>query len=920
MNTQKYVVVDIETTGHSPAKGDRIIQLAMVTIENEIITDTYTKFINPGRTIPLFIQDLTNISDADVADAHAFEFYAEEIYEKMQDAIFVAHNTNFDLPFLQAELKRSGMPKWQGITMDTVELVRLMYPTAFSFKLQDITSELGIPLESAHRADDDAMATALLFLRAKNDLESLPYDTLAFLHKRSFQLKSDLSRLFFELTQKKRNAQSDQFDRFQGVPLKPRNLFAADPNGSKSLPRDWRQGLETVFPNFERRPSQYEMMASIEDALTHKKELVIEASTGMGKTIAYLLPAANYALESGKQVMISTYTTHLQDQLVLKEGRMVEAFIGSPVRISLIKGLSHYIDLARFVELLQGEDESYDETFTIMQLLVWLTATETGDLNEINSSSGGQFVLDKIRRSHIRKLSKQEKKSDFYEFALKQAQHAHIIVTNHAFLLNQHLSKKSILANVDAYIWDEAHQVIQAAVSQHEKTFVYTQWKYIFGQIGNLDDRQLFAALFETADRTGFSTVPELLKLESLFQKFTSLFDEVSSLMAVEFASKFAASRHKKNASLLSELSLEDGRFLEMLRYLNEWIDLSQLVLQKAERLTEKNIRDQLTIADWRYWTEEMMVKAVEFSEIFVFPLTDEVSWIEGDLRSLPTSLSLYKRPFAVASLVDKVVASAREDKAIIWLSGTMTVPANDRFIVNQIGIPQHVPILKFEPPKDFYQGAHVYIVEDMPDIQQVSQHEYIESVADAVIQTVIVTEGRCFVLFTSQDMLRKTVDLIQDTGLLDDYMLFAQGISSGSRMKLLKSFQRFQKSVLFGTNSFWEGVDVPGDALRAVVVVRLPFTSPDEPIFKARSEIISREGINPFLQYALPEAVLRLRQGFGRLIRSKNDKGLFIVLDRRIETKSYGKEFISALPKVKVSKVSLEKMVTDIEAWYNKQ
>ncbi|WP_369678809.1 helicase C-terminal domain-containing protein [Planococcus faecalis] len=370
----------------------------------------------------------------------------------------------------------------------------------------------------------------------------------------------------------------------------------------------------------------------------------------------------------------------------------------------------------------------------------------------------------------------------------------------------------------------------------------------------------------------------------------------------------------------MSELSLSDSRFTEMLYYLNEWIDLSQLILQKAERLSEKTMKDQLTIADWRYWTEEMMVKAVEFSEIFVFPVIEEVSWIEGDLRSLPTSLSLYKRPFAVASLVDKVVAPAREGKAVIWLSGTMTVPANERFIVNQIGIPQHVPILKFEPPKDFYQGAHVYIVEDMPDIQHVSQHEYIESVADAVIQTVIVTEGRCFVLFTSQDMLRKTVDLIQDTGLLDDYMLFAQGISSGSRMKLLKSFQRFQKSVLFGTNSFWEGVDVPGDALRAVVVVRLPFTSPDEPIFKARSAIITREGINPFLQYALPEAVLRLRQGFGRLIRSKNDKGLFIVLDRRIETKSYGREFISALPKVKVSKVSLEKMVTDIEAWYNKQ
>ncbi|WP_186725547.1 ATP-dependent DNA helicase DinG [Planomicrobium sp. CPCC 101110] len=919
MNTQKYVVVDIETTGHSPAKGDRIIQIALVTIEKGVIVDTYMKFINPGKKIPVFIQDLTNISDKDVATAPPFEDFAETIFEKLQDAIFVAHNTNFDLTFLQAELKRSGLPKWHGLAMDTVELTRLMYPTAFSYKLQDIAAELGIPLTSAHRADEDAIATAHLFLRAKEDMGRLPYDTLSLLHKRSFQLKSDLSRLVFEMMQKKRNAQPDLFDRFNGIPLKIKNRISNTapvevPSG------DWQNRLERAFPNFERRKSQIDMMNSIQNTLFENGEMVIEASTGMGKTIAYLLPAAEFAFATNKQVVVSTYTTHLQDQLLQNEGKIVERAIGAPLRIALIKGLGHYIDLTRFAELLQGDDESYDETFTIMQVLIWLTSTETGDLNELNVSSGGQFLLDKIRRSHLRRLTPPEKRYDYYENALMQAKEAHIIVTNHAFLLNQRVPNPAVLENVGAFIWDEAHQVVQAAVAQHEKTFVYTQWKYIFGQLGLYDEQQLFSKLYEAADRTGFSTVPELLKLESLFIKFVALFDEVSAILSASFSEKFRNSRHQKCSSLLSELDINKDRFFDMLRYLNEWIDLSQLILQKADRLTEKTVSDRIILTDWRHWTEELMLKAVEFSEIFVFPLADEVSWIEGDLRSLPNSLSFYKRPFEVTSLVENVIGPVRGTKAVVWLSGTMSVPSNERFIVNQLGIPRNVPISKFDPPKDFYQGARVFVVDDMPDIQQVSQSEYIESVADAVVQTVLVTEGRCFVLFTSQDMLRKTVELIQDTGLLDDYMLFAQGISSGSRLRLLKSFQRFQKSVLFGTNSFWEGVDVPGDALRAVVVVRLPFTSPDEPIFKARTEAIAKEGVNPFLQYALPEAVLRLRQGFGRLIRSKNDKGLFIVLDRRIETKSYGKEFLSALPKVKVSKVSLEKMVTDIEDWYNKQ
>ena len=920
MNTQKQVVVDIETTGHSPAKGDRIIQIAMVTIQDDKIVDTYTAFINPQRKIPGFIQDLTNITNADVENALPFEEHAAVIYEKLENAVFIAHNTNFDLPFLQSELSRAGMPKWLGLTMDTVELSRLMYPTAFSYKLQDIASEVGIPLKNAHRADDDAMATALLFLQAKEDLEKLPYDTLALLHKRSFQLKSDLSRLFFELTQKKRDGRLESTARFKGIPLKTRYPQKRTTASEQIFLDNWEEKLASVFPQFERRQSQFDMMDAIQKTLAEKGEMVIEASTGMGKTIGYLLPAVSHAMLKEKKVIISTYTTHLQEQLILKEGEIVERFFGSPVRISLIKGLSHYIDLPRFEELLHGEDESYDETFTIMQVLIWLTFTDTGDLNELNASSGGQFVLDKIRRSHLRKLSKQEKRYDFYEYALEQAKNAQIIVTNHAFLLNQRITEHSILADVDAYIFDEAHQVVQTAVSQHEKTFVYTQWKYIFGQLGSYEDNQLFNKFYKASEQRGFASLPELLQLESLFIKFTALFDEISSLLTNQFQAKFRGSHHKKCASLLTDLTIEREIFLSFLRYLNEWIDLSQLVVQKAERMTEKTIEEQLTITDWRYWTEELMIKAVEFSEIFVFPLEQEVSWIEGDLRSLPNSLSLYKRPFEVRSIVEKVFGRVRGEKALIWLSGTMSVPSNERFIVNQLGIPSTVAITKFEPPQDFYQGARVFVVEDMPDIQQVSQSDYIESVADAVIQTVLVTEGRCFVLFTSQDMLRKTVDLIQDTGLLEEYMLFAQGISSGSRLRLLKSFQRFQKSVLFGTNSFWEGVDVPGDALRAVVVVRLPFTSPDEPIFKARSEMITQEGRNPFLNYALPEAVLRMRQGFGRLIRSKNDQGMFIVLDRRIETKSYGKEFLNALPKVKVSKVSLETMVTDIEHWYNKQ
>ena len=167
------------------------------------------------------------------------------------------------------------------------------------------------------------------------------------------------------------------------------------------------------------------------------------------------------------------------------------------------------------------------------------------------------------------------------------------------------------------------------------------------------------------------------------------------------------------------------------------------------------------------------------------------------------------------------------EQTGIVWTSGTLAIPENERFIARQLGIDDSIPLLTFDAPAHFYEGAEIFIVNDMPDIQQVSQSDYIEAVTDAVVQTVMATGGRLFVLFTSQDMLRKTYDLITESQQLEDYTLFAQGISSGSRIRLLKSFRQFNNSVLFGTNSFWEGVDVPGDALTAVIVVRLPFSSP---------------------------------------------------------------------------------------------
>jgi len=919
MESQKYAIVDLETTGHSPANGDRMIQIAIVIMKDWQIERTFTKFINPGKAIPPFIQDLTHITDKDVKDALPFEAHADYIYELLAECVFVAHNADFDLSFLQAEFKRAGLPKWQGKKMDTVELAKILFPMSLSFKLGDLAADLNIPLANAHRADDDALATAELFICCWKELLALPQLTLEQMHKRSFRLKSNVSQLFFEALQIKRQHVTGN----ENVSYY-RNLAICDGRKQHTSQAEIVTYPQTVaektvlmakaMPNFEERPAQFEMMDTIWQALNAQTECVIEASTGIGKTVGYLLPAILYAQAVNKKIAISTYTSHLQEQLVEEELPKIEKILGTKVNIAVLKGMQHYIDIARFEQCMAYADESYDDTFTILQILVWLTKTETGVLSELNVSGGGQLFIEKIRKMPDEKT----RGFDFYEQALKNSETADCIVTNHSMVLSDLVRQTPIFTQIDGWIIDEAHQFIQATMQQDEVVFSYTQWKYIFGQIGTMEETALFQQFSQAAKKRQQVPMQSLQRLDTQFIRLQRIFDETVQRAVLQMQQQIKSKQASSKYTLfLEDVPLAKEPLLKVSKLTQQWLDLAAEVGQIFENNIEQLDNNELyLLSEWHYWIREMKMKIAEWEEIFLSPQTENSVWLEFDVRSVPGSLHAFKKPANVTPIIEKVLAPLRKQASIIWTSGTLTVPGNERFVTRQLGIDDRVEITKLQAPPAYYAGAKAFIVTDMPDIQHVSQDEYIEAVAHTITRTVRMTEGRCFVLFTAQEMLRKTVELIQDSELLDDYMLFAQGVSGGSRMRILKSFQKFSHAVLFGTNSFWEGVDVPGDALASVIVVRLPFSSPEEPVFKARAKHITAQGHNSFNELSLPEAIMRFKQGFGRLIRSSQDKGAFIVLDRRITTKSYGKEFIKALPPIDVKKLQLPELLKELNHW----
>ncbi|ARD49475.1 ATP-dependent DNA helicase DinG [Sporosarcina sp. P33] len=923
MSTSKYAVVDLETTGHSPSKGDRIIQIAIVFIENNKIIDTYMRYVHPQRSIPPFIHQLTSIGDEDVKNAPPFEEIAEEVADLLAGCIFVAHNTDFDVSFLQKELIRCGVSQWHGKKVDTVELAKIMYPTLPGYRLQDIADSLGISLFQAHRADDDAEATALFLLKAIEKIETLPRETLERMHERSFALKSDVSTLFYEALKRARGREtSSMYGLFRGIPYLKSKVETASWERPIGFPADETakdQIMQKIDPSFHIREGQARLMDLTWESFTEKKQVAVEMPTGAGKTIGYLVPAVIRAHVMGQPVVISTYTNHLVDTLA-EEVRRLEQALQITIPATIIKGMANYISIGKFEELLHFTDEVYDDSITIMQLLVWLTETRTGDLDEVNVSGGGQLFLDRIRKRSMR-AKEDERAADFYTHTLKNCQQSMVLLTNHSMLMNDRQRHDPLFHSISGLVIDEAHQMNQAAIRTHQQVFSYTNWKYVMSQLNGLGSCQLLFDMQDILTKFHVNHKYSTERLQHAFDEFMLAFDES---MLVLMNSK-AVTDHKQMTRTIKPFSKRlraNESFGIVLRKMNEYISVCEnygIPLQTLQ--DELTQQEQAAVNEWFYWVNEMKIKAGEWIELFMEqPQTNATVWIEKDSRSLPGSLQIKKSPISGSAVIRDFIDTLDGEAGIVWTSGTLTAKAQDRFVLDQAGLPPSVPLYTFQAPANFYEGAHTLIVEDMPDIQQVSDDEYIDAVADALIQTAVAIEGKVFALFLSHDMLRKTHQAVADSESLDEeYMLIAQGVSSGSRHKLLKTFKKQEKAILFGTTSFWEGVDVPSEQLSAVVVVRLPFTSPEEPLFKARAAALQAEHKNAFTHLGLPEAILRFRQGFGRLIRSSDEQGFFIILDRRIETKSYGKSFLEALPQSFVKKVSLEGLVNEIENCYNK-
>lgn len=930
---QRYVVIDLETTGNTPAKTDKIIEVGIVVIEQDTIVDSYSTLLHPNKEIPAFITNLTGISNEDVADAPLFENIADEVTAMFENSYLIAHNVPFDLGFLNEELTKSNRKKLKNPVLDTVELARILFPSAPSFKLNQLTDYLQINHENPHRALSDAFVTAKLFLKLKEKLASLPYETLEQLLRLEKWLKSDAYALFnYYKEQNVFVEKNDEIAIYQGLAYRCMNNLEKEDNVIDLSFGDYLDSiyesngsLEKNLSFYEKRAGQREMSEMILDAFQTRQHALIEAETGTGKSLAYLLPAIYDAVSTHKRVVISTYTTQLQTQLLEEEIPLIRRLIPFPFRVALLKGKGHYISLEKLhQELLEPLQINYDIALTVAMLLVWLTETETGDIDDIQLPSSGYLFFRRISADMEEGVdpSSQWFYRSHYQYAKKRAQQAHIVITNHALLCTDIFHPSSLLPVYERAIIDEAHH-FEATVSKHYGLKLdYMHMHYTFNQLGRTDEQKLV--------HTILSHYPSELSKETKVL-WNKLLDDTRYETDDLFRYLFQyVSKVRKGDKSFSDIGRTQYRFEANKEDQNKWTVIKEMVSRVCLHLRDLvhglvMIEAELRVNQLHQEDKEKLLASAERLQVFIDQLeqfflvedsVQEVKWMEIEAYGAKNAVYLYSEPTDIANLLTDLFFSVKE--SIVLTSATLTMENSFQYIMERLGLQTENPLTKkIVSPFSYADQVQLMVPNDFPTITSGHIDDFIHATCEAVLSLAEITNGRMLVLFTSYDMLRRSHSLLKELMENETYALIAQGISSGSRERLKKNFQTFDRAILLGTSSFWEGVDIPGEDLSCLVIVRLPFQPPDHPVLEAKSNFLKEQGKNPFMQYALPNAVIRFKQGFGRLIRSSSDRGIVFICDARIVTARYGKYFIRSIPKVPLFFDTTHDLMIRAEKWF---
>ncbi len=910
-----FIAIDIETTGLNPDK-DAIIELAACEFQDCKIKRTFSTLVNPNRSLPEAITIITGITDDDLLEAPTIDSVWNDFLQFSNNQSCIFHNAPFDLSFLKKTGLRQGILFNSSIIMDTLILARAANPFLNSYKLCDLITEMKVPPipESFHRAGADALQTGMLYISINQFLMTQSLEILNDLAN-FFRNSESFYQTYFRLILKQYQTQSqsqrkitpshsyNQIFKTGEDFTKPDHIYEIfRPNGL----------ISNQLPDYEFRQLQEDLSEFIYSAFNEDAFAMAEAGTGTGKSFAYLIPAILFAHSNKKTVYIATRTKSLQDQLFFKDIPFLHDLFGNSFRAALLKGKSNYaclkkVDFLKEYHLLRFTSEQREQLLPLISFLYW---THTGDISEIYRADPVNAISRAIgaeQQNCFPTSCPYRQKCYWFKIRMLSPQ-SQIVILNHSLLLADLQHQNAEETPYQYVIIDEAHQLEKNAASYFGESHSLEELTDFFTYYC-LPSRQkatLITGLIESVRKKGMLSPHKIADMEKLqkqlengakkyMDNITLLFDHLRHYIRQRPTLNDFSNNSIRLKETLMDISSIDATFKMMSKTDTEFKQTNRKLSELIDE--EQGFEDALNqilafTQNLQRWTD--------FIQTFLTNGGDNiVHWFETNQNQ--TFFKIHSWPIEVSSFLQKNFYNSA--RSVIMLSATLTINHNFIYYKRRLGLENYekteIRELILDSPFEMEQQIALFVPTFLPETDK----KDFQSAAAELMASLIKQEKRsALILFTSYQMLRNFDTILHDRLAGTGITLMKQARGSSNK-QLIQDFKNQVGSVLLGTDTFWEGIDVPGKALEIVTIAKLPFMVPNDPMVEARIELLEAEDKRAFYHYTLPEAIIRLKQGIGRLIRHRNDYGIIIILDKRLVTSSYSQVILQSLP-VKVQPI----------------